>query len=150
MTKAADAEGVEELRERKGDQMIEGRLRVRNRDDRTFPFTLQFLPNAGPGGAWPEKRFSSEQSLFNFLKHSPLNLNLNEWINIQSKSGRRGNFRVSPSYTFEVYYEEGECLQELDSVNFWNLMGYDFFIVALTIPVKWGKENDLLPSSFSL
>ena len=131
-------------------QIVKGRIRVRKREDRAFPFTLQFLPDSGPGGVWPEKRFSSEKSLFDFLKHPPLNLNLNNWIHIQGQQRRQADFRVSPFLQFEIYYEGGENHQNLDSNSFWNLMKNDFYIPALIIHIDWGKINGLLPDSFSL
>lgn len=130
--------------------MVNGRLRVRKRDGRTFPFTLQFLPNSGPGGAWPEKNFSSEKSLLDFLKNPPFNLNLNDWIHIQDNTSRKGDFRISPSHHFEIYYEGGENHQNIDSIGFWSLMENNFYIPSLVIPIDWGKVNDLLPDSFSL
>ena len=131
------------------DRRIEGRLRVRNREDRTFPFTLQFLPYSGSGGAWPEKKFPSEKSLFEFLKNPPLNLNLNDWIHIQGNTGRMGDFRIVSSHHFEIHYE-GENHQNIDSIEFWNLMKKDFYIPSLVIRIDWGKASNLLPDSFSL
>lgn len=146
---AGDDYTGEKLMEKKIDRRIEGRLRVRKREDRSFPFTLQFLPYSGPGGAWPEKKFPSEKSLFVFLKNPPLNLNLNDWIHIQGNTGRMGDFRIVSSHHFEIYYE-GENHQNIDSIGFWNLMENDFYIPSLAIPIDWGKATDLLPDSFSL
>lgn len=127
--------------------MLEGRLRVRRREDRTFHFSLQFLPAVSFGGAWPEAFFGSESSIFNFLKRPPLSLRIEDWIPFITINNR-GHFRVLSSNQFEVRLEEDSNHKNLDSSEFWDFIKNDFEIPTIWISVEWGIENELLPPNF--